>query len=88
MTPERIARAFGMSRRYLDKLFAQSGETCAQFVRRSRVARAHVDILDPAQMQCSVTEIAMRWGFADLSTFNRCYAKQYGCSASKTRKHC
>lgn len=86
LTPERISGAFGISRRYLDKLFSHSGETCAQYLRRSRISRAHIDILDPAQHQTTLTEIAFRWGFADLSTFNRSYAKQFGCSASATRK--
>jgi AraC-like DNA-binding protein len=33
-----------------------------------------------------IAELASRWGFKDLSTFNRAFKKHYGCTPSAYRK--
>lgn len=75
LRPERIAAAQGMSVRTLYRLFSESGETVAAYVRTRRLARARHDIVTGAG---SITEIAMRWGFTDTSHFSRAFRAAYG----------
>jgi AraC-like DNA-binding protein len=57
--------------------------TPTEYLRRTRLERAHRDLLDGED---SVTGIALRWGFPHLSRFADAYRRQYGVLPSDTRR--
>jgi AraC family transcriptional regulator, positive regulator of tynA and feaB len=83
LRPERIAAAQGVSVRTLYRMFEESGETVAAYVRARRLARARHDIVTSA---ATITDIAIRWGFPDASHFSRAFRGAYGCSPRDYRE--
>lgn len=82
---EDVANAFGFSKRYLQSLFAENNTTFLQFAREERLDRAARALTSP-QFACnSVTEIAHRFGFYDLSHFSRTFRKRFTQSPSAYR---
>ncbi|WP_273457387.1 helix-turn-helix domain-containing protein [Nevskia ramosa] len=81
-----VASRFQISPRYLHKLFEDQGQSFSQRVQESRLERCTRDLADTAQGQASISEIAYRWGFNDLSNFCRVFQKRYGMSAGDFRR--
>jgi AraC family transcriptional activator of tynA and feaB len=85
LTARWIAANFDVSERYVHKLFSKRGTTCSHYVTRRRLERVHVDLLNPALRREPIALVAYRWGFKDLSTFNRAFRKLFGCSPRQLR---
>ncbi|MEJ2864333.1 helix-turn-helix domain-containing protein [Actinomycetospora flava] len=83
LRPERIAAAQGLSVRTLYRMFEESGETVAAYVRARRLARARHDIVTTGE---TITDIAIRWGYTDASHFSRAFRGAYGSSPSDYRE--
>jgi AraC family transcriptional regulator, positive regulator of tynA and feaB len=79
------AEKFGISVRYVHKLFACSGRTYNSFVAAMRLEHIRNDLLSPPRRRQKVSDLAFRWGFNDLSTFNRAFKRRFGCSPSRYR---
>ena len=77
LDPDLIARACGLSTRYLHGLFGDMDRTVASWVRELRLAACKAALEDPANGQ-TVMEIAYRWGFGDQTQFSRTFKAQYG----------
>lgn len=76
LTIEDMAAAAGVSPRALQLAFRDHrGTTPLAFWRDRRLARAHDDLLSG---RGSVTEIALRWGFAHFGRFAKAYRAHYG----------
>jgi len=86
LTPDAIAAAFGISRRYLFKLFAGQETTVAGCIRAQRLARCARDLADPSMRERSVGRVAMRWGLADTGHFARLFKTAYGRTPRDFRK--
>ena len=82
----RIAAALGVSARYLNKLFEAEHTSLMRFVLARRLARCRDDLLDPACGALSVSDIALRWGFNDLSHFSRAFRARFGESPRECRR--
>jgi len=81
---EDIARAQGVSRRYLDGLFRDRlGRSLAEHVRVRRLARAAEDLV--ALPHERAADIARRWGFSTASHFTRLFRQAYGELPSAVR---
>jgi AraC-like DNA-binding protein len=79
-----LARHAGVSARRLQQGFREHvGMTPTQFLRTTRLQRAHRDLLDGED---AVTDVALRWGFRHLSRFAQTYRHQYGVLPSETRR--
>lgn len=78
LRPPDVARALGISLRYLHKIFAVSGTTFSAYVTGKRLERARVALAESGLRQQTLTEIAHRFGFYDLSHFNRAFSQRYG----------
>lgn len=78
LTPSTIAAQHGMSLRYVQKLFSQSGTTFSNYLRVRRLERCRADLISPVYAQMSVTEICFRWGFNGSAHFSRAFRGQYG----------
>jgi AraC family transcriptional regulator, positive regulator of tynA and feaB len=76
---------FGISVRYVHKLFSCSGTTFNAYVAATRLDNIRRDLQCPSWDRRQVSDLAYRWGFNDLSTFNRSFRRRYGCSPTKYR---
>ncbi len=86
LTPQRVANEQGVSLRYLQKLFANSGNTFSSYVRRRRLERCRADLLSPLYAELTITEICYRWGFNASSHFSRAFRKEFGQSPRDYRR--
>ncbi len=83
LSPETIADAVGISKRYLHELFAEVNCTVSQFVREERLkaARDLLQMPNPGQM----SDIAYRFGFSDQAQFSRLFKAMFGQTPSGYR---
>jgi len=80
-----LAEVAAMSRFHWHRVFhAMTGETAAQAVRRIRLHRAAVWLV---QTDLPLGEIADRAGYGSPRSLARAFALQYGCSPAAFRKH-
>jgi transcriptional regulator GlxA family with amidase domain len=78
-----IARALGLSRRQLERLFERDlGMTPARYLRELRLERGR-HLLQQTRMP--VIEIAMACGFASAAHFSRSFRRRYGTSPKAAR---
>jgi AraC family transcriptional regulator, positive regulator of tynA and feaB len=82
--PAGVARALSVSVRTLHAAFADTDESVAALVRRSRLARCREDLLEPAGG--TITEIAFRWGFTDATHFSHAFKREYGLTPREVRR--
>ncbi|WP_460070393.1 AraC-like ligand-binding domain-containing protein [Streptomyces sp. YKOK-I1] len=85
LSPEGIAVAHRISRRYLYKLLAAQGHTVAGWIREQRLARCRRDLTDPALDHLPVGSVGGRWGFADPAHFSHAFKAAYGMSPREAR---
>ena len=78
LRPSDVAQSLGISLRYLHKIFAVSGTTFSAYVTEKRLERSRVALEQSGLRRQTLTEIAHRFGFYDLSHFNRCFSQRYG----------
>jgi AraC-like DNA-binding protein len=75
-----VAAALRVSTSYLQHAFQAAGMTVGSHIRRRRLERCRADLADPLRSGEHVSEIAMRWGFADMPNFSRAFRRQFGLS--------
>lgn len=80
-----IAQALNCSKRHLFNAFAGDEDTLAGTILRQRLAACARELRDPAQGNRSITDIALSWGFSNLSHFSRVFREYAGMSASEFR---
>lgn len=86
LSPASIAAAFRFSPRYLHRLFEEFDVTVGEWIRRRRLINARADLTAAGQRSLSVTEIAMRHGFADASHFSHAFKAAFGMGPRDFRK--
>jgi AraC-like DNA-binding protein len=86
LSPDMIAAANHISRRYLYKLFETQQATVAGWIRQRRLERCRRDLLDPTLADRSVSAIAARWGLVDAAHFSRLFAAAYGLPPAEYRR--
>ncbi len=84
--PEMIAGAFGVSTRYIHKLFAHEDQTITRYIRSERLQACHRALADPACDGFSITDIALQWGFYDLPHMTRYFRETYGMTPREFRR--
>ncbi|MCU1689149.1 MAG: AraC family transcriptional regulator [Jatrophihabitantaceae bacterium] len=85
MTPATIAAEFGISTRYLHRLFEGQAATVAAFVKDERLALAAAQVVDIAERRTSIASIAAHSGFHSINTFGRAFKERYGISPLQMR---
>ena len=85
LSPAQIAAKVGISVRTLHRIFQASGETFWTWIRDRRLERCHAELTAPTASKRTITEVAFRWGFNELSTFDRNFRKRYGASPRQVR---
>jgi AraC-like DNA-binding protein len=84
LQPQDVADACGISLRYLQRLFTDSGRSIYEWIREQRLLMCDEE-LRKGSMHYSISEIAYRWGFADQSQFSKNYRMYFGRSPSQAR---
>lgn len=87
LSPASIAATFRFSARYLHRLFEDSELTVGGWIRKRRLMAAKADLSNPHRASLSVTEIAMRHGFADASHFSHAFREEYGIAPRDFRRN-
>jgi AraC-like DNA-binding protein len=84
--PQRIAAEFGISTRYLHRLFESEDTSVGSFIRRERLKKAATELTDPTLRHLDVKTIANRSGFAGADQFARAFKSRYGLSPRDYRR--
>ena len=76
LSPEMVAEACGISKRYLHELFSGANVTVSQYIREQRLiaARDILELPNPAP----IADIAYRFGFSDQAQFSRLFKAMFG----------
>ncbi len=83
LTTQAAARACGMSRNALARLFVDyMGISFAQFALRARISGAAAQLREGKD---PLKAVATEWGFTDASHFHRRFVRYFGCSPSEYR---
>jgi AraC family transcriptional regulator, positive regulator of tynA and feaB len=85
LSPGMVAARFGISLRTLHSRFGQAGHTFGRWVLASRLDGCSEALRDPGHTACSISEVAYRWGFNDLSHFNKAFRARQGMTPSQWR---
>lgn len=86
LSPDWCAREIGVSRRYLDRLFAAQEQTTAGFIREERLLRCREALRSPLRRHLPVEEIAYAAGFVSASHFSRAYKSRFGRTPTEERR--
>jgi len=81
-----VANRQGFTPRYIHMLFEGEGVSFTEFVIDLRLSRAHRLLIDPRFLHQSISAIALRVGFGDLSYFNRTFRRRFGVTPSDVRE--
>jgi AraC-like DNA-binding protein len=83
---ERIAQALNCSKRHLHNAFADEDDTLAGYILRQRLEACVRDLRHHGSAETrAITDIALSWGFSNLSHFSRVFRDHAGCSPSEFR---
>jgi len=80
-----IAQAIGISLRYLQELFRDEGITPGEYIWTCRLEKCRRELADPALARISISDIAARAGFSNLSHFSRRFGASFGQSPREFR---
>jgi AraC-like DNA-binding protein len=81
-----LAKQFGCSIRYIQRLFSEGDCTVTEYIRRRRLEGCKKQLADPAWLHHGITEIAFNWGFNSSAHFSRIFKEEYGINAREYRK--
>jgi AraC family transcriptional regulator, positive regulator of tynA and feaB len=81
-----VARAMGVSLRYLQKIFQEQSTSIGEFIRHRRLERCREDLLIAQDAHNKVKEIAFRAGFRNASHFSALFKRRYGISPDGLRR--
>lgn len=81
-----VAAEHGLSVRYVQKLFEESGQSFTNYLRKRRLEQARADLANPLNIDVSITSICFRWGFNDAATFSRAFRDEFDQSPREYRR--
>lgn len=82
---DQLATRQGISPRYIQMLFEETGTTFSEFALERRLDAARCMLASPRYATWSVTAIALEAGFDDVSYFNRRFKRRYLMTPSELR---
>ncbi len=85
LNTDMIAKAVGLSPRYINRLFSKEDTSLMRYVLHRRLERCHHDIQSQQLSPTRISDIAFNWGFNDLSHFSRVFKLRYGMSPREIR---
>lgn len=81
-----LARRHGRRPRAIRDLFYAFGTNFTDHVLATKLGRANKMLSDPRLCELTITAIAFRAGFSDLSWFNQAFRRRYGMTPSDQRR--
>jgi AraC-like DNA-binding protein len=81
-----FAARYGVSARYVQRVFEESGSTFTQHVAEQRLARAYRALRRSSVEKVAISTIAYDCGFSDVSHFNRLFRQRFGCTPGDVRQ--
>lgn len=81
----RIAGRIGVSARYLNRLFNSEQTSLMRYVWNLRLDRCRDELLRSGSGSQRVADVALRWGFSDMSHFSRAFKSRFGISPRDCR---
>lgn len=84
-SPLELATIAGMSSRSLRRLCAENGTSPGQLILQTRLRGAKDDLSSATNAKRAISDIALSWGFNDMSHFNHAFKAAYGISPSRLR---
>jgi AraC-like DNA-binding protein len=85
LSPQLAAQHLGISLRTLHLRFRQMGQTFGRWVLDNRLDACSTALRDGNQHRSNISEIAYRWGFNDLSHFNKSFRAHFGMTPGEWR---
>jgi AraC family transcriptional activator of tynA and feaB len=85
LSPRNVAMRFGISVRTLHLRFERVGETFGRWLLDNRLEACGKALRDPHQRDAGISEIAYRWGFNDLSHFNKAFRARFDMTPREWR---
>ena len=86
LTLAAIARHERVSERFVQKLFAATGQTFSGYLRQRRLERCRADLANRLYGHLSITDICFRWGFNDAAHFSHAFRDQFNVSPRQYRQ--
>ncbi|WP_369857889.1 helix-turn-helix domain-containing protein [Candidatus Thalassolituus haligoni] len=86
LSPERLADEMNISRRTLYRLFESEGSSISHHILLLRLDRCSAELECQEDSALSITDIAFKWGFSDVSQFSRAFKRQRGVSPREYRQ--
>ena len=83
---EQVARAHGISERYLRKLFEDRDQSLSEWIWHRRLEEARRRLADRKSTRSSITTIAFDNGFKDVAHFSRAFRTKYGITPRDYRQ--
>lgn len=80
-----IAAAFGMSTRHVHALFETEPLSLGRYIRHLRVHECRRALREGQCSTMSLTDVALEWGFYDLSHMTRCFRAEFGMTPGEVR---
>lgn len=78
LNPGFVAEAMGMSQRNLSRVFQRENISLAAYIRHARLEAIAADLLDPALVTFSISQIACKWGISNFQHFSKLFKDTYG----------
>jgi AraC-like DNA-binding protein len=85
LTPCTVARALGISPRYLRMLFCGGNENASRYILRRRLEECAKQLSSALWRGHTITEIAFSSGFNSAAHFTRVFRDEYGVTPSQFR---
>ena len=81
-----VAGAAGISVRYANALLAEDGESIMSLILTRRLDRCRAALEDRKQDHLTISEVALGWGFSDMTHFGRSFKTRFKILPSEFRK--
>jgi AraC-like DNA-binding protein len=78
LCPAKVVAHFGVSVRYLHKVLEEGSRSFGRLSLERRLERCAKDFARADADPGTITEIALRWGFNDMSHFSRTFRQRFG----------
>jgi AraC family transcriptional regulator, positive regulator of tynA and feaB len=76
LSPAKVATHFHVSTRYLHKILEEQGRSFGRILLERRLERCAMEFA-AGRGRVSISEVAFRWGFNDLSHFSRSFRRRF-----------
>ena len=80
-----IAQSENISKRYLHMLFKDHDLSVSRYIQQLRLEGCYRDLTNKEFNTMSTSEIALDWGFGDVSHFYRCFKSKYELTPRQVR---